>query len=121
VRLRADRAVLTKADPDELFDRYAPGHMDATELENVLLLDTSGSMNGRTVQLGEARWPLRRCGGRPRGEVHGDPLEHGLLGVRRADRRRLAHELRVDPWAVPESASDISRSVPRSYSSTRPL
>jgi uncharacterized sporulation protein YeaH/YhbH (DUF444 family) len=48
-------------DPDELFDRYEPGQMDASELEMVLLVDVSGSMGRYTMALGEAIWAMRHA------------------------------------------------------------
>jgi len=46
-------------DPSELFDRYAPGIADATNIELVLLLDTSGSMQRHTQRLAESAYAIR--------------------------------------------------------------
>jgi len=55
------RRLLGGSDADELFDRYEPGMMDASELELVLLLDVSSSMNGKLTALGEATWAIRQA------------------------------------------------------------
>jgi hypothetical protein len=47
--------------PDEWFDRYNPGEMDASEMEVVVLLDVSGSMMGQTFALSEATWAIRHA------------------------------------------------------------
>lgn len=60
-RLNVGRLINPAADMDELFDRYAPGAMDSTEVELVLLLDVSGSMASRMGQLGEAAWAIRHA------------------------------------------------------------
>ena len=57
----ADPDVDMPVDPDTLFDRYEPGQMDASELEIVLLLDVSGSMNHKLFELGEATWAIRQA------------------------------------------------------------
>lgn len=44
---------------DELFDRYEPGQMDASEMEVVLCVDVSGSMGRFCTALGEAVWAIR--------------------------------------------------------------
>jgi hypothetical protein len=48
-------------DPEELFDRYEPGQMDASDLELCLLVDVSGSMGAYCLKLGEAIWAMRRA------------------------------------------------------------
>jgi hypothetical protein len=60
-RLNVGRLINPAADMDELFDRYAPGAMESTEVELVLLLDVSGSMSSRMAQLGEAAWAIRHA------------------------------------------------------------
>lgn len=55
------RRLIGGADADELFDRYEPGHLDATELELVLLLDVSGSMRANMLPLAEATWAIRHA------------------------------------------------------------
>ncbi len=55
------RRLIGGADADELFDRYEPGHLDATELELVLLLDVSGSMRADMTALAEATWAIRHA------------------------------------------------------------
>jgi hypothetical protein len=47
--------------PEEWFDRYEPGHLDATEMEAVVLVDVSTSMRGFVKDLGEATWAIRRA------------------------------------------------------------
>ena len=58
-RLNVRRLTDPYVDADELFDRYEPGALDASQLEAVLLLDVSGSMSGQTQKLGEAAWAIR--------------------------------------------------------------
>jgi hypothetical protein len=60
-RLKAARLAKPNFDPDELFDHYEPGQMDASELEMVLLLDVSGSMSHATMALSEAAWAIRQA------------------------------------------------------------
>ena len=59
-RLNVGRYV-TGCDDDELFDRYEPGQMDASDLEVCLLVDVSGSMGQHIMQLGESVWAMRRA------------------------------------------------------------
>ena len=60
-RLNVRRLADPFADADQLFDRYEPGQMDASELELVLLLDVSSSMHKSTFSLGEATWAIRQA------------------------------------------------------------
>lgn len=60
-RLNVRRMLAPDTDADEMFDRYEPGMMDASEMEVVLLLDVSGSMAGSLVQLAEATWAIRHA------------------------------------------------------------
>ena len=60
-RLNVARLADPYADADELFDRYEPGALDASELEAVLLLDVSSSMHSQTAKLGEATWAIRQA------------------------------------------------------------
>lgn len=60
-RLNVRRLLNPNVDADELFDRYEPGMMDASELEAVLLVDVSGSMGNAELQLGEAVWAIRHA------------------------------------------------------------
>lgn len=60
-RLNVRRALLGNTDADELFDRYEPGMMDATELEVVLCVDVSYSMRPVERPLGEAVWAIRQA------------------------------------------------------------
>lgn len=60
-RLNVRRLLNPHAEADTLFDRYAPGQMDANELELVLLLDVSGSMDTRLPALAEATWAIRHA------------------------------------------------------------
>jgi uncharacterized protein with von Willebrand factor type A (vWA) domain len=59
-RLNVRRLLNPNADADELFDRYEPGMMDASEMEAIVLVDVSSSMNGSTHALAEALWAIRR-------------------------------------------------------------
>jgi hypothetical protein len=58
-RLNVSRVLNPKSDPDAWFDRYEPGRLDTTDLEVVLLVDVSGSMERVTHALGEAIWAIR--------------------------------------------------------------
>lgn len=60
-RLSVRRLLNPNAQPDELFDRYEPGMMDASELEVMLLLDVSGSMGSSVGALAEATWAIRHA------------------------------------------------------------
>lgn len=61
-RLNVRRLLLSpQLDPEQLFDRYEPGQMDASELEVVLLVDVSGSMNAWVMELAEATWAVRHA------------------------------------------------------------
>lgn len=46
---------------DEMFDRYDPGALDTTELDCMLLVDVSGSMQGDTRALAESIWAIRHA------------------------------------------------------------
>lgn len=58
-RLNVRRLLSPTTSADELFDRYEPGMMDASELEVILLLDVSSSMHSETYALAEATWAIR--------------------------------------------------------------
>ena len=58
---RQDAKGRQEFNPEQLFDRYEPGQMDAAELEVVLLLDVSGSMNSRVSRLAEAQYAIHRA------------------------------------------------------------
>jgi hypothetical protein len=60
-RLNVRRLADPYSNTDELFDRYEPGMMDASEMEVVLLLDVSGSMAGRVGALGRSAWAIRHA------------------------------------------------------------
>jgi hypothetical protein len=60
-RLNVRRLADPFVDPDQLFDRYEPGQLDASELEVVLLLDVSGSMGSYLRPLAEAAWAIRHA------------------------------------------------------------
>ena len=60
-RLNIRRLINPNIGPDEWFDRYEPGQLDASELEAFLLLDVSGSMIGSTFALSEATWAIRHA------------------------------------------------------------
>jgi hypothetical protein len=45
--------------PDDVFDRFEPGAMDATTLDCYLALDVSGSMDPQNRRLAEATWAIR--------------------------------------------------------------
>jgi hypothetical protein len=60
-RLNVRRLADPFSEPDQLFDRYAPGQLDANELEMVLLLDVSGSMAQSLWSLAEATWAIRHA------------------------------------------------------------
>jgi hypothetical protein len=60
-RLNVRRLANPMVNADELFDRFEPGQLDANELEVVLLLDVSGSMNVQLWALAEATWAIRHA------------------------------------------------------------
>jgi hypothetical protein len=60
-RLNVRRLLNPSVDVDELFDRYEPGQMDASQLELCLLLDVSGSMAGQRHALAETAWAIRQA------------------------------------------------------------
>jgi len=60
-RLNVRRLVDPYCDADELFDRYEPGMMDASEMEVMVLLDVSGSMGSQMKALGRAAWAIRHA------------------------------------------------------------
>jgi uncharacterized protein YegL len=50
------------ADIDELFDKFEQGRDDAVDIEAVILLDTSGSMQGDPIQrASESMWGIKRA------------------------------------------------------------
>lgn len=48
-------------DPEEAFDRWDEGVTDAVDIEAVILLDASGSMNGIIEEASNAMWALKRA------------------------------------------------------------
>jgi hypothetical protein len=60
-RLNVRRLVDPNVDYEELFDRYEPGQMDASEMEVALLIDVSGSMASHTRALAEATWAIQQA------------------------------------------------------------
>jgi uncharacterized sporulation protein YeaH/YhbH (DUF444 family) len=60
-RLNVRRMLNPHTDLDEMFDRYEPGMMDASEMDVVLLLDVSASMNAQVQRLAEATWAIRHA------------------------------------------------------------
>lgn len=60
-RLNVRRLADPYVDVDQIFDRYEAGALDASELELVLLLDASGSMDSRLDALAEATWAIRHA------------------------------------------------------------
>jgi uncharacterized sporulation protein YeaH/YhbH (DUF444 family) len=60
-RIKVQRLLNPRVDPDTLFDRYEPGQMDASELELVCIVDVSGSMQKVTLNLAEALWAIWRA------------------------------------------------------------
>jgi hypothetical protein len=57
-RIKVQRLLNPRVDPDTLFDRYEPGQMDASELELVCIIDVSGSMQKVTLNLAESLWAI---------------------------------------------------------------
>jgi hypothetical protein len=60
-RLNVRRLANPQVNADELFDRFEPGQLEANELELVLLLDVSGSMNVQLWDLAEVTWAIRHA------------------------------------------------------------
>lgn len=54
------RRYIQGASADELYDRFDPGVHDASEMEVVVIADTSSSMHWATQRLGEAMWAIHR-------------------------------------------------------------
>jgi hypothetical protein len=59
--LNTRRLLTSNAPYDELFDRFQPGEMDATDFEVALLLDTSSSMRRYVEALAEATWAVQQA------------------------------------------------------------
>lgn len=59
-RINAQR-YLTGAPLDEVFDRWSEGREDVTDIEAVILLDTSGSMQSNSEASYNAMWALKRA------------------------------------------------------------
>lgn len=60
-RLSVRRLVDPFVPADELFDRWTAGQLDASELEVVLVVDVSGSMQSSTMPLAESVWAIRQA------------------------------------------------------------
>jgi len=60
-RLNVRRWMSPGVNDDEVFDRYEPGQLDASEMEVVLLVDVSGSMASHTASLAESIWSIRQA------------------------------------------------------------
>jgi len=54
------RRYIQGAPTGELFDRFEPGQMDASEMEVVVLVDVSSSMHRHTAALADAIWAIHR-------------------------------------------------------------
>ena len=68
-RLNVDRWINdVDWDPDEAFDLFDPGAMDASSLDCTLVLDVSASMSAQMFKLAEATWAIRRAVDRVEGE-----------------------------------------------------
>jgi hypothetical protein len=52
--------IIKGCDVDEAFDKFRVGREDAVDIEAVILLDTSGSMEGLDVVASEAMWAIKR-------------------------------------------------------------
>jgi Mg-chelatase subunit ChlD len=52
---------MTGVDLDEVFDRWSEGRDDAVDIEAVILLDTSGSMDSQATHAYESMWALKRA------------------------------------------------------------
>jgi len=52
---------LNGEDITEVFDRWTEGRDDATDIEAVIMLDTSGSMRGQEVPAFESMWAIKRA------------------------------------------------------------
>lgn len=59
-RINAQR-YMTGADLDEVFDRWSEGRDDAVDIEAVILLDVSGSMQTDAKNAYESMWALKRA------------------------------------------------------------
>jgi len=77
--------------PDDVFDYFDPGAMDAASLDCALVLDVSGSMSGSIARLSEAVWAIRtavdRVEGTCTGIGFGDVATLLFDGSRRPDGR----------------------------------
>lgn len=59
-RLNAQRVILG-TDPDTAFDRWLASSHDASDIETVLLLDASGSMDSAMSEVCAAAWAVKRA------------------------------------------------------------
>jgi hypothetical protein len=91
-------------DYDEVFDRYQPGMMDASEMEVVLLLDVSSSMHAQVHRLAEATWAIRHAVDDIEGRITVITYETG------------PHRILADPNVRP----DGRMFVPNAYGGTQP-
>ena len=58
-RFSVDRWLTEDWSPDDVFDRFDAGQMDASSLDAVLVLDVSSSMHRQAQRLAQATWAIR--------------------------------------------------------------
>jgi hypothetical protein len=75
------------ADYDTMFDRFDPGALDAADMEVVLLVDTSGSMDHEVRDLAEAVWAIRHAVDRMEGTLHAFAFDGGVRVLHTSDER----------------------------------
>ena len=60
-RINIQRVLTNGVDFDSMFDEWDEGQQNATDIEAVVLVDISTSMNGRTVETSMALWTIKRA------------------------------------------------------------
>lgn len=90
-RFSVDRWATEDWTPEDVFDRFEPGQMDASSLDVVLVCDVSGSMGAQVFKLADATWAIRTAVDRVEGHctVLGFGVESTLIfdGNQRPDGR----------------------------------
>lgn len=60
-RVNIQRVLTNGVDFDSMFDEWDEGQQNATDIEAVILVDVSTSMNGNTVETSMALWTIKRA------------------------------------------------------------
>src|SRR5215467_8533983 len=111
-RLNVRRLINPRRDPETMFDKFAPGQMDATEMDAVILLDVSGSMTSQMRQLSEATWAIHHAINDIDGKATIITFSSGMRVVATPGKRPSNKMFRLRQWG----GTDPEASLRHAYS-----